>query len=444
MTDGDLPTVVAVDCGASSIRVCRVDLSPRPPDLEVVHRYHHQPVPDAGGHLRWDWPRLVTEVEKGLGLALDSGPVASIGIDTWGVDYGLIDGAGQLVAPPFSYRDHRTDGYRTLVDRLGAEQLYATTGIQLQPFNTIFQLAVHDRTELDRARHLLMLPELLVHHLTGAVLAERTSAGTTGLVDAATGEWSEALVKAVGVDRSLLSPIAPAGTPAGQWRGVPVHLVGGHDTASAVVAMAAEPAPGAAFVSSGTWMLVGREQSVPDLSASARRANLTNEAGALGGVRLLKNLAGSWLIEGCRPAWGDPPVDGLLAAAAEVGPVRQRVDVSDPRFLHPADMLTEVTRAAGLDRDAPPSIVVRCLVESMAVATAEVLDLLGGVTEAHVFGGGSRSDLYRRCLAAETGITVAAGPVEATALGNALVQGLALGVYDELDQARAALRRDEA
>ncbi|MGH9216315.1 MAG: FGGY family carbohydrate kinase, partial [Acidimicrobiales bacterium] len=160
--------VVAVDFGASSIRVCRVELGGGAPGMAVVHRYGHAPVADAGGHLRWNWPRLVAEMEKGLAVALEAGPVASIGLDTWGVDYGLLDGRGELVAPPMSYRDRRTAGYESVVDRLGgAEALYGLTGVQLQPFNTVFQVAAHDRDELARARRLLMLPELLVHHLTG-------------------------------------------------------------------------------------------------------------------------------------------------------------------------------------------------------------------------------------------------------------------------------------
>ncbi|MGH9211416.1 MAG: rhamnulokinase [Acidimicrobiales bacterium] len=438
-----MTAVVAVDLGASSARVCRVDLAARPPALEVVHRQPHQPAPDSAGHLRWDWDGLIAAVETGLATALDGGSVASIGVDTWGVDYGLLDRAGCLVAPPYSYRDHRTDGYDKMVARLGAERLYATTGIQLQQINTVFQLAAHDRAELSRARQLLMLPELLVHHLTGEVLGERSSAGTTGLVDIATGEWSAELAEAVGVDPAILPPLHSAATPSGSWRGIPVHLVGGHDTASAVVAMAPSPHLGAAFVSSGTWLLVGREQDEPDLSQAARQANLTNEAGALGGIRLLRNLAGSWLIEQCRPSWGDAAVDELLAAAAAAGPVAARVDVADPRFLHPADMLGEVTRAAGLAADAPAPTVVRCLVESMAAGSAQVLDQLGGVTEVHVFGGGSRSALYRRCLADLTGLPVTAGPVEATALGNALVQGIALGVYDDLADARSHLEPRE-
>lgn len=448
-----MTAVVAVDFGASSIRVCRVDLGVSPPALTVVRRYAHGPVPDGLGHLRWDWSRLVAEMEAGLAAACEAGPVASIGVDTWGVDYGLLDRHGALVAPPFSYRDgrtdgDRTDGYRAVVDRVGERALYERTGIQLQPFNTLFQVAAHDRDELARARHLVMLPELLVHHLTGEVVAERTSAGTTALVDVGTGGWAADLASAAGLDPALLPAIAPAGTRVGTWRGVPVHLVGGHDTASAVAAMGAAPGPGSAFVSAGTWLLVGREQPEPDTGPAARRANFTNEAGVLGGVRFLKNLAGSWLVEGCRAAWGEPPLEDLLAEAEAVGGTAggpaggsgwRAFDVAVPRFLHPADMLGEVTAAAGLPRDAPRSVVVRAVVESAAAGTAGVLSQLGGVAETYVFGGGSRSGLYRRCLATATGRPVHRGPVEATALGNALVQGIALGVYADLADARTHL-----
>ena len=432
--------VVAVDFGASSIRVCRVELGGGAPGLSVVHRYGHAPAADASEHLRWDWPRLVAEMEKGLAVALEAGPVASIGLDTWGVDYGLLDGRGELVAPPMSYRDHRTAGYESVADRLGgAEALYGVTGVQMQPFNTVFQVAAHDREELARARHLLMLPELLVHHLTGEVVGERTSAGTTGLVDIRTGEWSTALAEAVGLDPVVLPPILAAGSRVGSWQGVPVHLVGGHDTASAVVAMGADPGAGSAFVSAGTWSIVGREQAEPDLSAAARVANFANEIGALGGVRLLKNLAGAWLIERCRPAWCDPPIADLIAAAAATVDGPERVlDVADPRFLNPDDMLAAVTTDLGLPGNAPPPVVVRGVVESQAAGTAAVLRQLGDVTDVHVFGG-AQSALYRRLLAERTGLPVCAGPVEATALGNALVQGLALGVYDDLADARRHL-----
>ena len=434
------PVVVAVDFGASSIRVCRVDLGARPPAVEVVHRHGHGPVTDGAGHLRWDWDRLVAEMDAGLVAAAARGPVASIGVDTWGVDYGLLDDRGELVAPPFSYRDDRTAGYAKMVAAAGGPAaLYAATGVQLQEFNTIFQVAVHDRGELARARHLVLLPELLVHHLTGAILAERTSAGTTGLVDITAGDWSADLAGAAGLDPALLPPIAAAGERAGAWRGIPVHLVGGHDTASAVVAMGAAPGPHAAFVSAGTWLLVGREQAAPDLGEAARAGNFANEMGALGGVRFLKNLAGSWLVEGCRRAWGDPPVADLLAAAADVDDELPLLDVTDERFLHPPDMLAEVTAALEVAIDAAPPLVVAAIVASQAAGTAAVLDRLGGVDDVAVFGGGGRSALYRRSLAARTGLPVVQGPVEATALGNALVQGIALGRYADLADARAHL-----
>ena len=238
-------------------------------------------------------------MEKGLARALEIGPVASIGVDTWGVDYGLLDGGGELVAPPFSYRDHRTDGYRAVVDRIGESDRCTRRRACSSSRST--RSSRWRRTIATNSTGLgisLLLPELLVHHLTGAILGERTSAGTTGLLDLATEEWSDALVDAVGLDRALLPVIQDAGTRAGTLarrsgppRRRPRHRVGrarhGRDRRGA------RPA----FVSAGTWLLVGREQAAPDLSEAARRANFTNELGALGGVRFLKNLAGSWLIE---------------------------------------------------------------------------------------------------------------------------------------------------
>lgn len=440
--------MVAVDFGASSIRVCRVDLGEGAPRVSLVHRHHHAPVADGSGVLRWDWARLVSETEKGLAAALETGPVASIGVDTWGVDYGLLDARGDLVAPPVSYRDGRTDGWRAVLDRLGGPAaLYAVTGVQLQPINTVFQVAAHDRAELARARHVVMLPELVVHHLTGEITGEPTSAGTTGLVDITSGRWSDDIARAIDIDPDVLPEIRPATTRIGAWQGVPVHLVGGHDTASAVAAMGARAGPRPAFVSTGTWLLVGREQSEPDLSPAAREANFTNEIGALGGVRFLKNLAGGWLIEQCRPRWRNVPVADLVTDAAAVatwGPdpagSPPLLDPGDPRFLHPDDMLAEVTDALGLPLDTPPAVVTRLVVESLAAATAGVLGQLpgGAPTDVHVFGG-AQSGLYRRLLAERTGVPVHAGPVEATALGNALVQGIALGRYRDLAEARRAL-----
>ena len=194
-----------------------------------------------------------------------------------------------------------------------------------------------------------------------------------------------------------------------------------------------------AFVSAGTWLLVGREQAAPDLSEGARRANFTNELGALGGVRFLKNLAGSWLLEECRTAWGDPPLADLLRAAAGASADGALLDVEDPRFLHPDDMLTEVTNALGVPRETDPARVARLIIESQAAGTAAVVDQLGDVTHVAAFGGGAQSPLYLRALAERSGRTIMRGPVEATALGNALAQGIALGVYSDLTAARGTL-----
>jgi rhamnulokinase len=429
--------VAAVDFGATSIRVARVDLDARPPTVEVVHRHRHAPVRDAGVGLRWDWSCLLAETERGLDLAMERGPLASIGVDTWGVDYGLLGRDGGLLSPPHSYRSGRTAGYRAVVDRIGERRLYERTGLQLQPFTTLFQLAAHDPDELARAAHVLLLPDLVVHHLTGSIQAERTAAGTSGLVDLATREWSGELLDAVGLSTSILPPLRDPATPVGAWRGVPVHLVGGHDTASAVAALPPTGAAQRAFVATGTWLLVGREQPAPDTSEARQAANFTNELGVDGATRLLKNIAGFWLLEGCRAAWGDPPLEDLLARAAAVEDPVPTFDATDPRFLAPDDMLAEVQAAAGLDRRAGRGVVVRSIVASLAASAADVLEHgLAGTDEMALIGGGAAVGLLRDELAARTGLPVVVGATEAAVLGNALVQGMALGCYADLADAR--------
>ena len=431
--------VLAVDLGAGSARIAAVTMAPDTrPLVEVVHRYPHQPVRAADGSLRWAWDRLLSEVVRGLALGLEGGPVASIGVDTWGVDYGLLDDHGELLSAPHAYRSERTAGWQSVAARLDAGRLYRTTGIQLMGINTIFQLSAHDPDELSRATQLLLLPELIVHALTGAVCGERTSAGTTGLVDLATGTWAPELVAEIGVDPAILPAIEPAGRCVGTWRGVPVHIVGGHDTASAVAASE----PGAAFVASGTWMLVGIERPVADVSDAARTANFSNEPGVAGGFRFLKNVMGLWMLERLRAAWGDPPLAEVLAAATGAGTGVPVVDATDERFLAPADMDAEVRSAAGLSASASRGEVARCVLESLAAATANVVAELGSSTavpvrEVCLLGGGAKNPLLRRLIEEQTGVSVRIGPVEATAIGNALVQGVALGVYDDLADARS-------
>jgi rhamnulokinase len=396
-----------------------------PDVVDIVHRHVHQPVSHDDATLRWDWDRLVAEVEHGLALALERGPLDSVGVDTWGVDYGLIDAAGALVAPPLSYRDPRTDGWRAIAERLGDKRLYAETGVQLMPINTIFQLAVHDRGELARAAHVLMLPELLVHHLTGAVTAEITSAGTTGLVSLHTGTWDDELLDEIDVPRALMPEIAAPGTRVGEWRGVPVHLVGGHDTASAVHARPGGRAENRAFVSTGSWVLVGTERDEPCTTRVARLANFSNERSVGGDYRFLKNVNGLWLLERCMEQWPDATIAEVIAQAtsARGGVV---VNTDDHRLVGTASAPKVIAGLAELDSDDRGGIV-RCIFESIAAATAGVIDQIThvtgtAITEVDLLGGGAQIPLLVQLIEAATTLPCTVGSPEATALGNAKVQ----------------------
>ena len=433
--------VLAVDLGATSVRVAAVDMSADEPSVEILHRWEHAPIRVEDGSLRWDWPRIVSEVEAGLEQGLATGEVASIGVDGWGIDYGLIDGTGRLVDLPFSYRDSRTEGWQSTAERIGLERLYERTGVQMMAINTIFQLAVHDPGELARASRILLLPDLLVHHLTGQVAAERSNVSTTALMDIRTGEWAADLVADLSLDPSLFPPVVGAGTAAGTWRGIPVHLVGSHDTASAFLGMPGGTSPGTVFVSAGTWVLVGMERPGPDTSSRAREANFSNEAGALGGIRFLKNVVGLWILEQCRQAWGGPPIGMLLEEAASLeGPV-PTFDAGDHRFVSPADMFREVQEAADLPPGTHRSVIARSVIESIVGGIGAVVEELTEITgedpaRIAVVGGGARVPLLHELLSRRTGLPVVRGSQEATALGNAIVQGLAIGAFEGLEQAR--------
>ena len=432
--------MLAVDLGATSVRVGAIDLDVTDPQVEVLHRYQHAPKADSKGSLRWDWSRIVAEVEIGLTKGLTSGPVASIGVDGWGVDYGLVDGRGELVAPPYSYRDARTADWGAIADGVGVDHLYQVTGIQLMGINTIFQLALHDRDELRRSARVMLLPDLLVHHLIGFEGAERSNASTTGLMDARTGDWDSKIIADLHLERSLFPEVLPAGTGAGTWQGVPVHLVGSHDTASAFLGMPGA-GPGTVFVSTGTWVLVGIERDHVDTSAAAREANFSNEAGAFGGIRFLKNVIGLWILDQCRSDWGDPPIETLLEEASSVREPVATFDAGDARFLSTGDMEQEVREAAQLSRDAPRSMVVRSVLESIVDGVAGVVDQIASITGERlsriaVVGGGARVALLNELLAERTGLTVVRGSPEATALGNALAQGIALGRFADVAEGR--------
>ena len=433
--------VAAVDMGATSVRVAVVDLAADRPEIDVLHRWSHGPESRPDGSVRWRWGELLDNVRLGLERARASGPLASIGIDGWAVDYGLLDEDGALLSDPYSYRSPRTKGWRLVAESLGDAELYRRTGIQLMPINTIFQLAAHDRAELARARRLVMLPELVAYELTGEVVGERSNVATTGLIDVATGDWAADLASAIGIDPQILPRPERAGRLLGEHDGTPVHLVAAHDTACAFAASPLDTT-GRAFVSAGTWFIVGVERDAADTSERARAANFSNEVGALGGFRFLKNVAGFWLLERCAADWGVTARDLLdLAARARGAPV---FDVGDERFLAPARMEDEVRAAAGLGPDASRGVVARSVVESVAAAVARALDELRGqsiqVAEVAVVGGGAASSFVLDRIAHHAGVRVVPGATEATALGNALLQGIALGRFDDLSDGRRWLR----
>ena len=431
--------VAAVDMGATSVRVAVVELEAEVPRLEIVHRWQHGPEARPDGSVRWRWPELLENVRLGLDRALETGRVDSIGVDGWAVDYGLLDEEGRLLSDPHSYRSTRTDGWRAVARSLGEAELYRRTGVQLMPINTIFQLAAHDRTELERAARLLMLPELVAYELTGAAVGERSNAGTTGLLDVATGSWANDLAEAVGVSPAILPAVEPAGRLLGEHRGVPVHLVAAHDTACAVAASPLGPAD-RGFLSAGTWFLVGVERPAADTSETARAANFSNEPGAVGGYRFLKNVPGFWLLERCAAEWADTTARGLLdlpGAGEQTGGV---FDVREDRFLAPERMVDEVQAAAGLTADAPRAAVVSSIVRSIAAGVASVIDELRSIqplSELAIVGGGAASPVVRRAVEEAAGVRLLAGPAEATSLGNALLQGVAIGRFETLAAARA-------
>ncbi len=432
-----MATYAAVDLGASGGRVVAGSVDGERIRLDVVHRFANG-MAERHGHLRWDLTRLFTEVVDGLTAV----PAAvSIGIDTWAVDYGLLDANGDLLAEPIAYRDERTaaviDDVHALVPR---EELYAITGVQFLPFNTIYQLAAERRGPLwSRAVHVVLVPDLLAYWLTGELRSERTNASTTGLLDVHRGDWSTTILDRLHIDAALLPAIEHPGVRRGTYGGVGVTTVGSHDTASAVVAVPATT-PNFAYISSGTWSLVGLELDAPVLTEAARSANFTNEAGVGGTIRFLRNVGGLWLFQQSMEHWATTDVDALVSAASAVprGPI---VDVDDPAFLAPGDMPTRLAAASGLDPHDQPAIT-RCILDSLATRYAETIAdaarLAGRTVDVvHIVGGGSQNELLCQLTADATGLQVVAGPVEATALGNVAVQAMTAG---ELPPDLAAVR----
>jgi rhamnulokinase len=442
-----LPDYAAIDLGASSGRVMVGAFDGARVELREVHRFANGPVRLPDG-LRWDLVHLFAEALDGLRRA---GELDGIGFDTWGVDYGLLDGAGRLLGLPFHYRDARTDGMvERAFERVTAAELYAVTGIQILPINTVFQLLAESGSPaLAAAERIALIPDLLAYWLSGELANESSDASTTGLLDAASGRWALPQIERLGLPLKLFGDVVEPGMALGPVLGahelgaVPVYAVAGHDTASA---FAAAPLRGehSAILSSGTWSLLGLELSAPVLTSAARESNLTNERGVAGTTRLLKNIMGLWLEQECARAWGAGHAElyAEAAAAPAGGPL---FDPDDEALLAPGDMPGRIAAACRAGGQAAPGSrgeIVRAILESLACKYRWVLERLEAVSgrsvrRIHVIGGGARVAQLCQLTADLTGREVVAGPVEATAQGNVLVQALGAGELGSLADLRA-------
>ncbi|MEU6714860.1 rhamnulokinase family protein [Nonomuraea sp. NPDC046802] len=444
--------LAAVDLGASSGRVMLAELSGGL-RLTEAHRFPNGPVRVAG-RLHWDILGLYREILAGLRAA---GPVSSIGVDSWAVDYGLLDESGALLGNPVHYRDDRTQGVAEQVAaQVGAATLYETSGLQVLPFNTIYQLLA-DR--LDGAATMLLIPDLIGYWLTGELGAEVTNASTTGLLDVRTRAWALPLAERLGLPAGLFPPLRQPGDHAGDLRpdvaaeigwSAPVRAVASHDTASAVAAVPAS-GPAFAYISCGTWSLAGVELPGPVLTQESRAANFTNEAGVDGTVRYLRNVMGLWLLQECLRAWPGSDLRELLKAAAGERPFAAVVNPDEPVFLPPGDMPARIAaecRRTGQRPPSSPAAFTRCVLESLALghrlAVRQAMELSGREVEVvHLVGGGSRNELLCQLTADACELPVVAGPAEATTFGNVLVQARAAGLVSDLEEMRSLVAASE-
>ena len=457
---------LAFDLGAESGRAVLGALAEDRLTIHEVRRFPNAPL-SLADHIHWNVYALFEEMKAAMRETASAigGRPSSLGVDTWGVDFGLLARDGSLLGLPFCYRDHRNAGamedYLKLVPR---SDLYEATGIQFMPFNTLFQVyaMVRERSPLlDAAADLLFMPDLFNFLLTGRKAAELTIASTSQLLDPRTKAWIPGLFQAMGLSKKILQDLVEPGTVIGEmsediamatgFRHVPVVATASHDTAAAVAAVPAEGRRWA-YISSGTWSLVGVELKDPVISEKSLDANFTNEGGLGGTVRFLKNVSGLWLVHGCRKAWsaGSPlSYEELVRAAAEAPPFAALVDPDDPTFLNPPDMpeaIEDYCRRTGQEPPATKGAVVRSLLESLALKYRQVIAQLGEVLghpieKIHVIGGGSRNGLLCQLTADATGLPVVAGPAEATAVGNILVQAMATGLVASPAEIRAIIRR---
>ncbi len=453
--------VLAFDFGASGGRAVLAVYDGSKLKLQEIHRFPNEPV-SVGGHLYWDVLRLFHEIKNGLRKAHAAGGFDSIGIDTWGVDYGLLDKRGNLLANPLHYRDSRTDGMLKKAEGLiSLAELYALTGNQLMQINTAFQLLEHKTTApelLEHAQAFLLMPDLFAYLLTGDISAERTIAGTTQLFDPATGGWSGKTVEALGLPEHIFPPLMETGAQKGMLSeeickeldipSVPVIAVCGHDTQCAAAAVPSTDGVPFTFISCGTWALFGTELHEPIINEASAACNVTNEVGYGDTVTFLKNITGLWLIQETRRTlikqgntYSYAELE-KMAASADSG--LRFIDADAPAFAAPGDMPKRIRAwclESGQPEPADTADVLRCIYESLACKFREALDEIRTCTGEqygyiYMLGGGVKDMLLCQLTADICGIPVLTGPVEATAFGNAAIQLIAAGELKDLQEAR--------
>jgi len=453
---------IAVDLGAESGRVMLASLSDEKLSLQEMHRFANDPV-EENGTLRWDVDRLFAEIKKGIKKALTrEKKIQSIGVDTWGVDFGLIDSNGQLVEKPYHYRDARTIG---VLDRasetLSRRDIYQNTGIQFLPFNTLFQLIACRQQNpeiLEKASSLLFMPNLFMYLLCGDISAEYTIASTSQLMNMKTGTWSDVILDTFGIPREILPKITAPGTrvavldkiiadETGCSR-IPVIAVGTHDTASAVVAIPVDHDQNWAYLSSGTWSVMGVEISEPIMNEKSLECDFTNEGGVEDTIRLLKNIMGLWLVQECRRDWAGKgkkfDYDQLTQMASEAKPFSVCLNPDYHEFITPGNMPERINRylkLTGQSEIHDKGQMVRVILEALAARYRQNLEHIESISGSHIdvlhiVGGGTRNELLNQLTADAIGRSVVSGPVEATVLGNVLVQAKAGGQIESLKQAR--------
>jgi rhamnulokinase len=442
-------TVLAVDLGAESGRVMAVHFDGNRLQLEELNRFPNTAV-TTNNTLHWNFLRLWNDIQAGIEKGKSLNP-ASVGVDTWGVDFGLLDRQGNLIGNPVHYRDGRTTNMmETAFAKVLKADIFAQTGIQFMPINTLYQmlsLVENQSPQLDIAETFLTAPDLLNYWLTGAKVCEFSNATTTQMFNPTTGNWATDLLDRLSIPSHIFPEIVQPGTKLGQYEGIPVIAPACHDTGSAVAAVPTETKE-FAYISSGTWSLVGLEVAQPQLTADALAANVTNEGGVYGTYRLLKNVMGLWILQQCRATWAvvgkEYEYGDLVQLAEQAPPLKSIFNPNDPIFLSPGDHPRHIQDfCQGTGQPVPNTIgaIVRTVLESLALTYREVLERVTAVARQkvsviHIVGGGTQNEILNQMTADATGLPVVTGPVEATVLGNALVQLITLGEIADLHQAR--------